>query len=279
MVDAIVVGCGIIGATVTAALRRQGRETIVIDDARPMRGTAPSGGHLKPSWFGGMAKTDYEPAIQLLDDVWGLISEDFVIRPIGTKTTVYRVDTSLVESYERTIGEVLSVANRDDTPVVTWKAVSGERYAQECRLLVIATGHWAGELCPEIKVSQRQGVSFRFSGQLEQPFIKPWAPYKQVVAHQQSDNEIWVGDGTTIMPKNWTDMRTRKCLGRCRMAIDAGTAQPLRVLTGIRPYCKTGKDPCLLQQVHKSVWVATGAGKSGTIAAGWSAGRIANATN
>lgn len=276
MRDAIVVGCGIVGATVSLALRKQGLDVLTIDDQRPMAGTVPSGGHLKPSWFSGMKKTEYEPAIELLDDVWGLIEEPFRMRPTGIETTVYRVDTEEVLATPRTVAKVSQIHHPANFPVVEFGGVS-----ERARLLVVAAGVWCEELLGEEfglpPIQRKRGVSFRFGGQLEHPFIKPWAPYKQVVAHQQGDDEIWVGDGSAILEQNWTDKRTRQCLGRCRSAISAGRAEPLRTLTGLRPYCKTGNDPCLLKRIGKRTWVVTGAGKSGTIGAGWAARRIVDA--
>jgi len=280
MRDAIVVGSGVIGATVAEALKKQGRDVLVLDDEQPLAGSRPSGGHLKPSWFSGMKKADYEPAMELLADVWGMTSEQFKLWPTGIKVTVYRVDTDVLVQTEKTVAHVSSVAHINNYPSVHFAASDSEKIVEErCRLLVLATGVWAGELIPGVQCIAKQGVSFRFAGKVV-PFIKPWAPYKQVVAHQQGQNEIWVGDGSAILPQNWTDDRTKQCLERCRGAIKANEKSPLRVLTGLRPYCKTtGGDPCLLQQLGPRAWVATGAGKSGTIAAGWVARRILDANS
>src|SRR6266403_1777366 len=77
--DVIVVGAGIIGATVSKALADQGRDVLTLDDGRPLSGTGPSGGHLKSSWFGGMEKEEWEPAMELLNETWGLIEEEFLL--------------------------------------------------------------------------------------------------------------------------------------------------------------------------------------------------------
>lgn len=276
MIDVIVIGCGIIGATVTKALQKQGRTVLTLDSNRPMAGTTPSGGHLKPSWFSGMKKTEYEPAMELLSDTWGMAEEEFTIRPTGLSATVYRVDTDRVASTPRTYGEVTSVDQLHNYPLVVYNGKNGEPTEVRCRLLVVATGAWATELLPQIKVKAKQGVSFRISGKIDRGFIKPWAPYKQVVAHQQSANEIWIGDGSAIIPTNWTEERTRKCMIRCCGALQTKPANVLRTLSGLRPYCDSGSDPCLLQQLGPRAWVATGAGKSGTIAAGWVANKLLN---
>lgn len=274
MQDVVVVGCGILGATIAKAMRAQAREVVILDNRESMAGTLPSGGHLKPSWFSRMKRSEYEPAMELLSNLWGLREAEFTVRPTGMKTTVYRVDTDVVVKYPRTIGKVVEVSHFDNYP----RVVTADATVYRCRLLVIAAGVWCSNLLPEIATIRKQGVSFRLRGTLEQPFIKPWAPYKQVVAHQQADEEIWIGDGSAILPQNWTAERTEQCLRRCRKAV--GELHPLRrTITGLRPYCQVGSDPCLLRQLGRRAWVATGAAKLGTIAAGWAAKRLVDATS
>lgn len=269
MRDAIVIGCGIIGATVSEVLKRKGLDVLTLDDGRPMSGTAPSGGHLKPSWFGGMPKESYIPAMETLDAVWGLKSEDFKIRPIGKKTTVYRVDTDKVIVYPRHVAKVTAITQLGNYPRVTF---DGEE--ELCRLLIVATGVWGAELLTSCEITSKQGVSFRIPFKLSEPFIKPWAPYKQVVAHQQSTTEIWVGDGSAIIPQNWGSGRTDECLLRCQKAIGK-IVQPLRVIEGLRAYVKVDRSaPCLFKRLGPRAYLATGAGKSGTIAAGWVANEV-----
>lgn len=271
MQDCIVIGAGIIGATVAKALRGKGRDVLLLDDGRPMSGTKPSGGHLKPSWFSGMKKTEYEPAMQLLDETWGLIIEEFVVRPTNITTTVYRVDTDEVLAIEKMQAVVTAIGMLNDYPAVIF-----DGYEERCKLLVVAAGAWCSELVQGVEITPKQGVSFRFKGVLEGPFIKPWSPYKQVVAHQQSASEIWVGDGSAILPKNWDEQRTTQCRERCQATLNG--AKYMTQTVGVRPYCATGNDPCLLQRLGKRAWLATGAGKSGTIGAGWAARRILDAT-
>jgi hypothetical protein len=125
----------------------------------------------------------------------------------------------------------------------------------------------------------KQGVSFRFSGTVD-PFIQPWSPYKQLVAHQQGPNEIWVGDGTAILQKNWDKKdRLKECMERCRKAIGQKGTMPIKAIMGIRPYAQGSKLPYLFERLGKHTWLATGAGKMGTICAGDAARRIIDATS
>lgn len=280
MKDAIVIGCGIVGATITKALQLKGMDVLTLDDAQSMGGTAPSGGHLKPSWFGTLSKDEYKPSMELLDELWKLKEEQFVIRPTGIKTTVYRVDTDKVLETPRTTGRVTAIGQLHNYPTVVYSQ-GMEQHDERCRLLIVATGVWAAALVPSLTVTAKQGVSFRVRGyELCDPFIKPWAPYKQVVAHQQAPNELWVGDGTAVLAKNWTKERTKQCLDRCIAALGQPPIQAkppgIWAREGLRAYTKPKGNPCLLEQLGPRAWVATGAGKSGTIAAGWAAWRILN---
>lgn len=281
MVDAIVVGAGIIGTTIAEALRKH-MQVLVIDAHKPMSGTKPSGGHLKESWFGGMKKEEYEPAMQLLDEIWGLKVEEFYVSPVGAKTKVYRVDTDKVYT-KHIVGEVVEYgATRNGYEVIIRQGTKGAIY--QCTYLVFATGAfdvgWLGKQQPSIK--SKQGISFRMKGKLSRPFINPWAPYKQVVAHQQTPDSIWIGDGSAILEANWDEDRTQSCLVRCNKALGKklvvyreNPPDPLEHRMGLRAYCDHSKsDPCLFQQLGSNVFLVTGAGKSGTISAGWSARKI-----
>lgn len=270
MVDVIVVGAGIIGATCAKVLREYGREVLLLDDGRPKGGSRASGGHLKPSWFGKVPEEIWKPSMALLDATWGLKEEEFEIRPSGLRETVYRVDTDEVMGCPKTLAKVTSVRHLHNYPIVSYEE-AGETKEERCKLLLIAAGAWAEEILDGFKldVTGKQGVSFRVKGSLTAPFIQPWAPYKQVVAHQQGNNDVWIGDGTAVLERNWTEERTLACKDRC-LSFLPGPAEVAETREGIRPYCKHApEEPCLLVDLGPRAWLATGAGKSGTLAAGW----------
>lgn len=282
MKDVIVVGCGIMGATIALALRKQGRDVLILDGDKPKCGTNPSGGHIKPSWSGGMSKQDYDTAFETLSGIWDVKEETFKVTVGGVKivnTSIWRVDTAVVVKTPRCVATVEGIGLlHSNAPEVVFRK-DDVLLTERCRLLVIAAGVWCADLLPSVfppgSLKAKQGVSFRFPGQVE-PFIRPWAPYKQVVAHQQGPDEIWVGDGSAIKPENWdAHMTSQRALTRCRNALGTKSL-PKRTIIGLRPYCSLGDGPCYLNRVSKSLWVATGAGKLGTIAAGWAAHRIVN---
>lgn len=270
--DVIVVGAGIIGATAAKALRDLGRDVLLLDSGEIGGGTGPSGGHLKPSWL-GVAEEVWKPSMDLLDAVWGLKKETFKVFPSETEEGIHRVDTDEVMSYPKTAAVVTSVRQLNNYPIVTYKegAVVKE---ERCRILLVAAGVWCESLLgTSLGMKRKQGVSFRLRGVIDKPFIQPWAPYKQIVAHQQGAGEIWIGDGTAVLDKNWTEGRTEACKERCLSALPGKGLLSTR--TGLRPYCPHNQaEPCLYLRLGPRAFLATGAGKRGTIAAGWVAGRL-----
>jgi glycine/D-amino acid oxidase-like deaminating enzyme len=272
VVDAVVVGAGVVGATVAAALRRRGVGVLLLDNGRPGAGTPPSGGHLHPGWFGGLPRAEVAAALALLDETWGLLPVPFRLLD-GRTVDAHRVDTDAVLAGPRTRAEVTGLVGLDGFPVVRYRSAVGGPAEVRCRLLVVAAGVWTGALLPRVVVTGRAGVSFRLRGTLSAPLIRSWAPYKQVTAHQQSPGEVWAGDGSALKPENWTPDRTAAALARCRAAV--GDLPVAREVYGVRPYAAhPSAEPCLLLRSGPRVWVATGAGKMGTIAAGWVAGRV-----
>lgn len=280
--DCVVIGAGIIGATIAKSLGTQGRDVLLIDANYKAAGTRPSGGHIRPSWLGGMKKEDYEPALEMLQSTWGLIEEQFSVWPAKINTTVYRVDTDLVLQTPHVNGLVSEIKQWAGGPpsVVYLDRATNQTESVQAKMVVVAAGNWCADLIPGLKIAGKAGVSFRFKAKINQGFIKPWAPYKQIVAHQQSPNEVWIGDGTAIIHDNWTEDRQKACLARCKNALGRAAMEvesPIpEVRYGIRPYCKID-GPCLFEQIGKHIYVVTGAGKLGTIAAGYAANRIINA--
>ena len=272
MRDVIIVGGGIIGATIARTLGCAGRDVLCLDRHEPYAGTAPSGGHLKPSWL-GMKEEEYKPGMDVLDAAWGLVKQDF--RYKGELTTVFRVDTDLVVSWPGKIrANVTSIKNVRQYPSVTYVQQSNLVTTEHTRLLIVAAGIWSADMLSahgyHVKLEAKQGVSFRVKHTLAEPFIKEWAPYKQIVAHQQGEQEVWIGDGTTILQKNWRDQRDDECLDRCLTALSLKQA-PYRKLHGFRPTISEKSGICLMDNPFPRVWVVTGASKRGTIAAGCAA--------
>lgn len=300
--DVVIIGGGIIGSTISEYFRHQGIETLLLDSNEPLSGTAPSGGHLRPSWFKGMEKEDYIPAMDVLDQCWELIEEEFRITAGESfkLETFKRVNVDHVFKTPRTHAKAFRIEDKESMPLVRLRPLDAEPGALKgtalrggigkavrAKLLIVAAGYWTRGLLPEVfphdsdryLLQGKTGISFRYSGQLKTPFVEQWAPYKQIVAHNQNTEEIWIGDGTAILDKNWTASKSAQCLKRCEKFLTNHKKRKhklLKQLTGIRPFIKSGPVPCFCQRVYPNVWAVTGASKLGTIAAGWAALKIYN---
>ena len=111
---------------------------------------------------------------------------------------------------------------------------------------------------------------------VEHPFIRPWAPYRQIVAFNRGDG-LWVGDGTAVKPETFTAERLQKSMVRCAGAVGLPGLEKNgpEIVIGHRPYVPKVK-PCYLK-IQRGLIVATGGAKNGTLAAGWAAHKVGEA--
>lgn len=147
--------------------------------------------------------------------------------------------------------------------------------------VVFATGQWASQEDRTLagRLEGKGGWSFLFEGQVERPFITPWAPYKQLVGFNITPDRVWVGDGSALKASSMTPERELASLSRCSDALcDARGVDRVRLaqkLTGFRPYVKGLKEPAYISQVGPRHTVVTGGSKNGTLGAAWAAFKIA----
>lgn len=266
MQDVIVIGGGLFGCIITRKLRLMGLSVDLLDSPRKGAGSIPAACLMKPSWFSGLGQTVSTPSLQLLDDLYGLQDIRFRVGPVHTM--VHWVQPSHVLSEPRREADV----ERVDLGGRVW--LRGQETPLEARLVVVAAGVWSNELLPpEARVeglAGRAGMAFLWPGQIQEPFISPWAPYRQLVAFNRDPGHIWTGDGSAIIPKNWGVENQIKSEDRCASAIGRRDHDPAQRLYGIRPYF-SGKGPCAITSHGDRLWVATGGAKNGTIAAAWCA--------
>lgn len=276
MTDTIVVGGGLFGQIIAAALRAQGQEVRVLDNRERLAGSRPAACLMKPGWFSGLGKAVYEPSLALLDQLYGVrdLPFDVHVGALGkvVEQTVHWVDPARVLSGPTELATVADV-NPGRVTLCT-----GERL--EARNVVVAAGIWTQILLPRFPQKAQMGLALLYPGNHPaRGVIKPWAPYRQLVAFDRGDG-LWVGDGSAIKADNWSQEREAQVVDReVQMARRVGNVSPadeVRYLQGIRPYW--GEKPCLLEQVSPGLWVASGGAKNGTIAAGWCAHEIARRT-
>lgn len=274
MHDAVIIGGGLFGQVIARGLRRQGRDVLVLDNREADAGSRPAACLMKPSWFSSLGKDVYDPALHILDELYGLCDLEFVTRPKLVRVKVHWVPPSEILGGRARNAQAVRV----DSGLVVLE--TGE--AITTRLVVVAAGIWTERLLPQYRQVGQKGVAFRWSdAHIPQPFIQPWAPYRQLVAFNRGDG-LWVSDGTAIKAENWTLERLDVSRLRATKSVSRHIAGrwPSDIMTGIRPYAK-GHKPCLLEEVEgmRGVWVASGGAKNGTLAAGYCAHIIRERTS
>ncbi len=267
MVDAIIVGGGIFGQVIARALRSQGQTLLVFDRVQPNSGSKPAACLMKPGWYSGMGKEVHEPAMKLLDDLYGVEDVEFVVGASPLKTKVHWINPQKILNGQMVVKEdVLEVGPG-------FVRTSFDEY--RAKTVVVAAGVWTEKLLPAYKQKAQGGAAFLWEHGRCEPKIRPWAPYKQMVRFNRGDG-LWVGDGSSILSKNWTLDRQHQSLQRSKDFSGMSTP-PSKTLYGLRPYSKDHK-PCLLEDLGNGLWVASGGAKNGTVAAGYCAHTIMKAT-
>ena len=265
----MVVGAGLFGSVIAAALRANGRSVLVVDDAQPGAGSAPAACLMRPSWFSSFGKKPSALALGLLDELYGV--QDLLFRVGPGHVTVHWCDPLSILSEKPLCARVKRVVKSGPG----WEVRIRDHESVDARLVVVAAGVWTTLLAPvEGGLVGQAGVAFLWADDhIEKPFVRPWAPYKQVVAFNRGDG-LWVSDGTAIKRDNWTDARAVSCEERCAAAV--GSSSKPRHIFGVRPYSR--ERPCYLREHRPGFWVATGGAKNGTLAAAWCAHEIIRKT-
>lgn len=283
--EVIVIGNGVMGSTIASWLRLKGREVLTLDDGRPESGTSASGGLIKPSKLNGLTPVEEAEVRGVLDPLFGLTREVFTIRPSFdlVKTEIWRINMDRVRTAPSTKFKVTEIKRGEagEDSIVLGEGAEGPE-EHRCGILILAAGYWCMELLPEIfppgSLTAKKGVSFRFKGKIDRPFVKMWAPYKQVTVHNtdyMDEKVIWAGDGTGLKLENWREGIEAECLVRIRKEFPDGEAMiPFAETPGLRPFHKDKDRPCFVKEAYPRVWVATGAGKFGGISAAWAARKI-----
>jgi len=269
MHDAVIIGGGLFGSIIAKTLRSTRKmNVLVIDDQRPESGSRPAACLMKPSWLSGLGKDIWMPALRLLDNLYGV--EDIQFKIGIVRSTVHWCDPAKVLEQGALNARVTQI---QQTSEGSWLVRMGDETVTAARVIV-ATGAWARELVPlDADLRGLKGAALLWPNErIPEPFVQPWAPYKQLVGFNRGDG-AWVGDGTAILMENWKPLTLNRSVARCATA--AGyPKEEAQVLVGIRPY--TDRSPAYLAEQEPGLWVATGGAKNGTIAAAWCAQQIAD---
>jgi glycine/D-amino acid oxidase-like deaminating enzyme len=280
--DTIIIGAGLFGSVIARTLRAAGQTVFMIDSDHAARGSKPAACLMKPSWLRAFTKKQREEQFRHLDELYGLKELDFATAG-GVKLKVPWVDPAKVLAEKRVIDHWHYIS---DGPGGWW--LMCEKDVHIAKNLVIAAGVWTSEVlkkvantdmkCLPVDVRALAGKALLFpEASLDQPFIKPWAPFKQIVAFNRGDG-LWAGDGSSIIAKNWTGEKSEAVDRRCFDAVSArhswaaGSWDSRVPLFGLRPYVKAmNGNPAYLREHFPGLWVATGGAKNGTMGAAWCA--------
>ena len=257
MVDVVVVGAGLFGSIISAGLKMAGHNVAVFADQRQGMASTAAGCLMRPSWAALMSRPEFEGCLALLDQLYGVKQLRMQV-PAGFVMDCWWVDPAkiLVPPLNN-----MTVFSLDDNPLP---------------VKIIATGAFKTDLVPSAlqdMVEPKRGVSFLFNGELKHPFIEIWAPYKQIVALQMTEDTIWIGDGSSLKPASWNTERVAQSRARCVKALrDRGIySEPHTMHWGDRPYVSGLTEPALLTEFKPGTWYATGGAKNGTLGAAWCA--------
>jgi glycine/D-amino acid oxidase-like deaminating enzyme len=249
MTQCVIVGGGLFGSLAARLARLKGYEVTVVDSNEALAASPASGGVMKPSWLTGV---DVKQAVAILEQFVAVRDVPFTF--LGTTVHAYVVNPL----------DVLDPAPLRARAIRAEDGLVVLDNGQELRgHVLVAAGVWTNTLLPTIPVEGLAGVGFRVRGQLPVAFIKVWAPYKQIVAHQVDAAHLWVGDGSAIKDKNWTSERLEASKERCCGALPTyPKLKDVTALPGLRPKVP-GQKYGLHQRLSPRLAVSTGGAKSG----------------
>lgn len=273
--DVLVIGGGLFGSIIARSFQKRGKRAIILDKMEPSWGSGPAACLIKPTWVSGLGKEVVDPAMAQLRSLYEVQTIDFQVGPV--KQPVWWVNPAEILRRGETVrDEVLAI----DLEHEGYTRVVGVRDSYEAQQVILAAGVWTDRLLPEgcnpSKVEGRAGVAFLIpERKIEQPFISPWAPFKQIVAFNRGDG-LWISDGTALKGDRISDERVEQCWARCLNALPEefqAEDYVVETLHGIRPYTSKAK-PCYLEYETPHFQVVTGGAKNGTLAAGWAAHKL-----
>lgn len=271
MTSVLIVGGGLFGSMAAIFAAKAGHDVTVFDDNRPFAGSKPAACLMKPGWMSGLGDIGKE-GLKIIDETFGLQTIQFDIG-LGVKSDVFWVDPARIFAEARKVArwfpeKVHAVADDGFISV-------GDGYISGA--VLVATGVWAGELIPGLpKIDALTGAAFTFEGVVP-PSIRVWAPYKQLVAFEREKGTTWVGDGSAILAKNWTDAREEASFKRaCNLLGRAKHTKLIKIDVGYRPYVK-GHKAGYFAQLAPKLFVSTGGAKNGTVLAAYYARKFVEA--
>ncbi len=261
MTDVIIVGNGLFGCIAAKLCRARGAKVTILSSDEPWAASRAAGCVIAPSWLNSMTKEAQGEAMGVLNELYKVELVEFKTN-LKLPFRASRIDpaTILKEKFVRK-----RVASLGNGLVVT---EDGAKYSGK---VLVAAGIASEKLVKMPKIKALWGASVRFQGQLKEPQLHVYAPYRQAVAFNISPEEVWMGDGTALITKTWTAESDVRCdttvtRGRKLFKLKGGAA----IRSGVRPYVE-GCPAGYFDRVSRGTWVSTGGAKNGVALAAYQA--------
>lgn len=265
--DLLVVGAGLFGSVIGRYAQRLGLKVRWVDSADPRSASKASAGLFKPEWLTAMSKERMGQAMLVLQSLAQL---DHVELETPVKKLVLQCippSRLLVKDPKLVTHGVANLVASSDTGGQV-HLLGGE--VLEAKYVVVAAGVGVNDIVgTKVNVTAKAGVAFTWKRTPKDVNrFDVWAPYKQTMVFERDPGVMWGGDGTALKPESLTEQRAGESalrVGKLAQWNKLGVV-PQRMV-GYRPFVEGHKGGLLLQ-VQPNVWVATGGGKIGTVAAG-----------
>jgi len=261
--DVVIVGAGIFGNVIACYARRAGYNVTVVGESRPYQASPASGCVLAPNWLNSMSHEDIGNALSVLKECYEVVNLEFQSNMVSKFKAKHVNPDKILQP-----PDVYAKVTRVDDGVV--HCVNEFGVEQELRgTVIVAAGIWSKELITDMPdIKGLYGASFRIVGQLSQPKLHVYAPYRQSVGFNIDAERFWFGDGSALTQKTWLAERverTAKTLLRAASMSDFDVSNYV-MHEGARPYVE-GHKAGYLRQVSPQLWVSTGGAKNGTVLA------------
>lgn len=266
----IIIGAGLFGSMTAKALAEDGHPVTVIDKDPANSCSVAAGCLIKPSWLNSMDPTKRHRGMSFLRANYPM--RELAFRTIaGLHVSIDHLAPDHVLWPHRLVleDEVMAIEQQGEQA-----AVSTARNGVLRGTVIVAAGVGCRDLIPGLKVRGLAGVSLLFRGEIDEPRLTVWSPYKQACAFGYNGS-TWFGDGTAIKEENWGDDRVAKSIERAEALF--GLTNPVMIRYGARPYID-GQNG-YLERPTDHIWINTGGAKSGAVLAGAHADTIAAAYN
>lgn len=256
----IIVGAGLFGSMAAALCRKQGLGVTVIDAYFDLAASKCSSGLMRRSWLAGLGEDKISKGMAVLQQLYAIEEKQFLLEPAKKNVSLLWVNPKLVLRPPDIREEVTTV--REGTVTLrTGKTFTGK--------VLVAAGAFCNSLVMLPHTKKLIGSALLLPGKTP-ALMQVYAPYRQAIAFNISQSEIWAGDGTAIIEKNWNaEQRIALLKDRSRKFFDLDVRKS-KIRIGARPYVQ-GHKQGYFAKVEKNTWVSTGGAKNGTLLAAYQA--------